>query len=356
LIAIPLAPPSANRADRGVAEVALLVHDFYAGPENRLIAAVLTGDASLLDRGNPLLLTGPAGAGKSSLAWTLARAELARLGSSGRCLFELAHEFARRHAESIEADDREHFRQRYLRPDVLVIDDVHHLAGKPAAQDELSSLVDQRVAEGRVVITTCPRLPTIIRGIRANLASRLLPGLTIPIHLPGAAARRRIVEAIVGEMRLGLSAAQLDRLIEQLPSDLSARRLAATIQQVVAWQAAHADTRLDDVNLDRVTDSLRQGQQPSMAVITSAVAKRFQIRPAELKGATRRQAVVRARSLAMFLGRRLTESSLQDIGSFFGGRDHTTVMHACRQTERLLATNTELARAADELLEQLRAG
>lgn len=356
MIAIPLAPPSTARADRAVAEVVLLLEHFFAGPENRLVAALMQQDSSLLDRGNPLLLTGPPGAGKSVLAWTIARHELAQHGASARCLFEPAHEFARRHAESIEADDAEHFRQRYQRPEVLVIDDVHHLVGKPAAQDELAAIISQRVGEERIVIATCARLPTIVRGLRANLASRLLPGLTIPVQLPGQLARQCILQALAMQQQWELSAEQTDRLAQSLPSDLSARRLAAAMHQLAVWRSSHPERPLDGGSLEDLSDNLRQDHQPSMAVIASAVAKRFQIRPAELKGATRRQAVVRARSLAMFLGRRLTERSLQEIGSFFGGRDHTTVMHACRQTERLLATNTELARAADELLEQLRAG
>jgi chromosomal replication initiator protein len=101
-------------------------------------------------------------------------------------------------------------------------------------------------------------------------------------------------------------------------------------------------------------DSTGRVQEPSIQEIATAVARRFKLKTADLKGPTRRQQVVRARALAMFLGRKLTDRSLQQIGNFFGGRDHTTVLHACRKTEELMGSNPDLLLAADEVTETLR--
>jgi chromosomal replication initiator protein len=111
---------------------------------------------------------------------------------------------------------------------------------------------------------------------------------------------------------------------------------------------AHQDARLDDV-LDRQ-------REPTIASITTLVSKKLKVRAADLRGNTRRHSIVQARSLAMYLGRELTAASLQQIGKYFGGRDHSTVLHALKRASEAVKNEPEIARLARELTDQLRAG
>ncbi|WP_164102136.1 helix-turn-helix domain-containing protein [Candidatus Laterigemmans baculatus] len=366
------APATGQRRRQPVADRPLLPY-FFAGPENRLAAFVCGGRESIVGRGNPLLLIGPSGSGKSALAATLAAAEAEHLSAggeddsagtepsrggsqpkrSGNVLWMPAIDFARRYAEAVDGDDIEHFRQPLRQAEILLLDDVHLIADKGAAQEELASRLAERLDAGRVTILTCRRLPTEIRGFRPLLASRMLPGLAISVALPGAETRPLLLRALADEAGLVLDDALLELLAAGLPAGLSAPRLAASIQHLRLW-CRNAEGPLTSEAIQGAIDAAANQNEPTIPAIAGAVARRFKLRTSDLKGPTRRQQVVRARALAMFLGRKLTDRSLQQIGDYFGGRDHTTVLHACRKTESLLGENPELSRAADEVTETLR--
>src|SRR5690606_28759594 len=134
----------------------------YAGPENRLAAFVCGSGEAIAQRGNPLLLVGPSGSGKSALAATLAAAEVERQGR-GRLVRLTAVDFARRYAEAVDGDDLTHFRDPLDEADVLLVEDVHLIADKVAAQEELAGRIALRTDLARVTLITCRRMPTEIR-------------------------------------------------------------------------------------------------------------------------------------------------------------------------------------------------
>lgn len=329
-----------------------LLAEFYVGPENRLAAFVCSSQEPIARRGNPVLLYGPSGSGKSALAASLAAIE-AQFYESPKVIHIPAIDFARRYAEAVDGDDLDHFRKPFDEADVLLIDDVHLIADKVAAQEELAARLHVRIDQDRGTILTCRRLPTEIRGLRPILASRMLPGLSVAVALPGEETRRALLQVFADRAGLRLEEDLLELLAIGLPKDATAPMLSAAITHMQVW----CNDQGVDPNVHAVQaaiDASGSQHEPSMQEIAAAVARRFKLKTADLKGATRRQQVVRARALAMFLGRKLTDSSLQQIGSFFGGRDHTTVLHACRKTEELLGTNPDLSQAADEVTELLR--
>ncbi len=375
---IELSQPDASPRRGRRTPQSFLLPDFISGPENAFALFVCRQPEPISQRGNPLLLVGPSGSGKTALAMTIVQRELSNIansplpldasslnpaatetqgapeatGESPSLLYLPAVDFARNYGQALGADDLEHFRRRLAMVDRLVVDDIHAIADKTAAQEELAARIESRVLNAQTTILTCRRLPSELRGIRPLLASRMLPGLTVSLALPGAAARHEILTRLCRQADLAIDSDWVDLLARGLPNDLSARQLAAVVQHLrLLHQRGHT---IDSKAIEAAIGTAIGGTEPTIAAIAKAVARRFQLKTSELKSSTRRQQVVRARSLAMYLGRQLTESSLQQIGEYFGGRDHSTVLHACRTTEKMLATNSQLSQTADEVSEQLR--
>lgn len=312
---------------------------------------------------SPLLLVGPSGCGKTAIATHLATRildEIAPVGvveSTGRAttsLFMPGVDFARYYARAVESDEITRFRRDVDSAPVLVVDDVHRMVGKPASQDELASRIESRSRSGRPTILTSRRLPTQVAGLRPLLVSRMLPGLTIPIRQPGAEARRELLLEFSRRRQVAIGDDELDMLCEGLEADLPARNLDSAMAHV----DLHCRMKACPANIHAVRTAIGS-IQPTSNLSTDRVAKivsrRCKLKLSDLKSSTRRQEVVRARSLAMYLTRQLTGSSYHQIGKYFGGRDHTTVLHACRKTESMIQQDTELRVTADELTEQLKA-
>ncbi|WP_162006850.1 DnaA/Hda family protein [Roseimaritima sediminicola] len=385
LDAIPLLHPAPGPRRTRRAQPQWLLEQYITGPENAFAAFVSRQRDPIALRGNPLLLVGPSGSGKTALAMTWASQELTLLeqaaadrrsaedvgqpgqsgdaGKSGKSadagkpapasmLYMAAADFARDYAGALGADDLEHFRQHIADVDLLVIDDVHTIVDKGPAQEELAARIEGRVRAGRPLILTCRRLPSELRGIRPLLASRMLPGLTVALEPPGGEARLEILTQLCRAASLEIESDWIDLLARSVPDGYPVPRLAALVNHL-GLLAQHGRT-IDGDAIARALKAVSGGKEPTIAAIAKAVARRFKLKTAELKSSTRRQQVVRARSLAMYLARQLTEASFQQIGEYFGGRDHTTVLYACRKTEELLGTNSQLSQTADEVRELLK--
>ncbi len=329
---------------------------FIAGNENRLAAFVCRSDSSFLAGTNPILLTGATGSGKTALALHLA-AKLAADRHTVSAInpwqgYLVASEFCRQYAQCVDSGDMDSFRFLIDGSDVLVVDDLHLMFDKPAAQEELALRLTARVDAGLPTILTCRRMPSDVRGMRPSLVSRSLPGLTIPIRLPSATTRRVILAELAVFESLEVDASTLDVLSTGLGDDLPVRQLHAAIKQMALWCHLHQSPPTVAAAQYVLNTLCNLSVDVSITDITRCVARYFRLRPTDLRSDSRRQNVVRARSLAMTLSRRITSLSLNQIGAEFGGRDHTTVLHAIRKTESLLLTDADLRRAADEVSEK----
>lgn len=355
VVSFPLERPAVRARRRSARLTTGSLPYFIAGQENRLLSFVCTSESPTFDLGNPILLIGPSGVGKTAIALHLAARsaiDSAVDGEPAKVNFYPAIDFARQYAEAIAADDLPPLRAEINDAAILVIDDLHLIADKPAAQDELAMRIEARGNAGLPTILTCRRLPMEIRGIRPLLASRAVPGLTIPIVVPTGSARRMLLSEQAVHHGLEIDAGLIEILSDGLDSNLSPRSLEAVIKQILLWcRMNEREPTIEAVQF--ALEHAAKTEEISIASITTAVARYFRMKSSEIRSSSRKQNLVRARSLAMLLSRQLTGKSMHQIGDHFGGRDHTTVLHAIRKTQSLLETDADLRRAAEEVAEKL---
>ena len=318
---------------------------FLVGPENRLIEPVVR---SLLKETapcyNPLLIYGPSGAGKSHLARGLA-AWWETTQSDRGVLFATAARFADEVNDAIETQSSDDLRDRYRETELLVLEDIERLAGKPAAQEELVYILDTLLACNRQVVVTASAAPGQWRGIRPALQSRLSAGLTVPLASPGRRTRVVILQRLARLRKLDLGEAAAKRLAEAVSGTVP--DLLRVLDQLE--QRGRLDGRSIGLDAVRAYLSWRKASQPTLREIATASARFFSLKLSEVRSPSRRRPVVTARGVAMYLARRWTDNSLDEIGDYFNGRDHTTVMHSCRRVELLLKTDPAIQEAIEQL-------
>lgn len=347
VIAIPL--PGCPIAPDVDGDDCSVLPDFLAGPENRLVeTAVRSVLGDRPDGYNPLVLYGPSGSGKSHLAQGLATKWKAR-HRRRRVEYTTAADFARELTDAIKTQATDELRNRYRKAALLVLEDVDRLAGKNEAQEELVHTVDALLAGGRRMVVTAAAAPARLPGIAPGLQSRLISGLTVPLAPPGPAARLAILQRLAQMRKIKLPqpaaeilAAGLTAMVPGLVAamvqlEVPARLLGGTVD------AAAAEAFLARRNGSR---------QAGVGEIASATARLFSLKLSELRGPSRRQAVATARAVAMYLARQLGGRSLQQIGRYFGGRDHTTVMYGCRKIEDMMEHDPAIRRAVQQLRER----
>ena len=328
---------------------------FFAGPENALVCSLRTTVESAFVEYNPVVLYGPPGAGKSSIAQSLVAQRRQKLDLA-EVISTTADDLARGLAHAVDTASVADFRARHHRCDLLFIDDVHHLKGRPAAQQFLLTTLDALVRRGSLMVCTMRQSPQATPGLSPQLASRLSAGLVVRVSLPGPLARQKLVEQFAHQVGCQLDALEMNRIACCDAESNGPYLTAASLKRAVLKRAARREFG-SNTEIPTPPDSPDQPADNAAICrqITSVVAKHFRLTMAELKSKSRRQAIADARSLAMFLTRRLTGASYTEIGRHFGNRDHTTVLHACRRISKSTDRDEYLRNLADELASQVAA-
>lgn len=315
------------------------------GPENRLAEVAVH---SVLDGGagdNPLVFYGPSGAGKSHLARGIAAAWKARR-RRGPVVCVTAVDFARELDDAVAMQAVADFHERYGRAGLLVVEDVGQLAQRDHAQAALAVLLDALLAARVQVVLTAPAAPEQLVGIEPRLQSRLGGGLTVPLVWPGPEARLAVLRQCAELRGVGLSEAAAQALSAGLRGCVP-ELVGAVVQ--LAMAASGAGGAIDLEAAREYVDRRLGARRVELREIAVATARHFSLRLSDLRSASRRRVVVRARGVAMYLARELAGSSLNQIGSFFGGRDHTTVLHGCRRTKELLSSEPAIRQAIQQV-------
>ena len=345
-IPIPGSKISVRHGGSEAEHSAVGMQQFVAGEENEFVEVVIR---STLDnksvRYNPIVLFGPSGTGKSHLARGLI-APWKTTRRRARVICTTAADFARELADAIETQATDDFRRRYRKVGLLVIEDVGELSGKPAAQEELAQTLDCLVKATNQVVLTAPVAPGQLTKLGVRLRSRLEAGLAVPLARPSAATRlvilRRLAQRRDVELRDSAARILADGLRVTVPE-----LYGALLQLEVP--ARLAGGVIDTETARRYLCDRKELRQPSLREIASATAKSFSLKLSELRSPSRRRAVVLARGVAMYLARHLTDHNYRQIGRYFSGRDHTTVMYGCRRTESLLKTDPAMREVVERL-------
>jgi chromosomal replication initiator protein len=317
--------------------------EFIAGPENGLAAVAFQ---TLLEeeqtRYNPLVIYGPSGTGKTHLA----RGLVAHFATSRRANYIASADFANELTDAINANATPQFRARYRDVELLVLDDLTQLATRKIAQQELIRTLDAVIEGGGQIVVTSRSPTEKIPGLPAALRSRLSAGLALPLLPPGAEVRLELLNRFAALRRVELPKPAAKALADGL-SVSAPELLGALIELQIEAKVTGQPIDLSAVRRFLAGRQLRL--RPSVRTIAASSAKYFGLKMRELTSPSRRRAVVQARSIAVFLARQLTAKSLEQLGVFFGGRDHTTVLHSVRSIEARLRNDPTTRRAVSDI-------
>ncbi len=349
-IPLPGRPLESGGEEDGVAAAC----HFLAGPENRLIEVAVRSITGQPDTSyNPLLLYGPSGSGKSHIAQGLATVWKAR-NRRHRVVLTTAVDFARELAEAIESQAVEEFRVKHRTANLLVVEDLGLLAtgkaGKLSTQEEFIHTLDAMSVTDGWVVVTASAAPAELPGLLPALQSRLAAGLTIPLAPPGPAARLAVLQqlAVLRKVELPEPVAKVlaDGLTGTVPE------LAGALIHLAMGDPLGGEP-IDLPSVRRYLAQRNRQQQPSLHKIALVTARHFSLRLADLRSPVRRRALVTARGVAVYLARHFTGASLQEIGRYFGGRDHTTIMHSCHKMEEICESDPTIHAAIEKLRKEL---
>lgn len=327
--------------------------NFVVAPSNRLAhaACVAVCDAPGMAY-NPLFLHGTVGLGKSHLLQATCHRMLQRRPETN-ILYLSCESFVNQFIGSVERGELEQFRYRYRHVDVLVIDDINFLADRDRTQEEFFHTFNTLYQSQRQVILSSDLPPQNIPNLQERLVSRFKWGLVARLDKPGFETRVAIVSK-KARIRGTILPDEVVSFIARVV-DTNVRELEGAVVRV----SAQADLTGEPLTVelarrvlaDVITQPLREITVPQ---IIDAVVKRYNVKVSDLQGKRRNQSVSLPRQLSMYLARRMTNLSLEEIGGYFGGRDHTTVLHAERKIEEMLRTDKSLKGALQALEQEIR--
>lgn len=290
-------------------------------------------------------LYGPSGAGKSHLVRTFLRDERRR-DSKLRTETVTASQFAAELAEASENRCIDQLQSRYRELDIFVCEDLTALEHRSETQQQLVALIDEILKSGGRVILTGRKSPGELAGVQRRLINRCHGGTCAAVDAPGPASRAALLAHFAMSKQIPLSQESIDLLANELP--VSPRELLATLNQLEA-AARQARARIDQALVRRYLAGEIKPQSATLSQIAQAVARHFGVSVSGLRGQRRIQGVVIPRQCAMFLARQLTAEPMQSIARYFGRRNHTTVIHACRRMKMLLTNDPTLRQHLSQL-------
>jgi chromosomal replication initiator protein len=326
---------------------------FVIGGGNRFAHAAALAVAELPGQAyNPLFLHGPPGLGKTHLLHAIGN-YVGRFGAGLRVRYATLDEFTSEFVEAVRGGRMQAFRDSFREADVLLIDDVQFLARKERTREEFFHTFNALAGSGRQLVLTSDCPPQELQGLDQRLEERFRSGLVVELERPSLAVRRAILAKRVRLDGLELAPAVLDEIARCVTS--SVRALEGALIRVVAY-ASLEEEQVTPGLARRLLARLGADRAPGacgIPEIVDAAAQEFGLEREELLARSRRPAVARARQVAMFIARELTDHSLPEIGRGVGGRNHTTVLHAVNSVGAAVRSDPAVRTAVDNLRRRL---
>lgn len=326
--------------------------NFVEGKSNQLGRAAALQVASNPGRAyNPLFIYGGVGLGKTHLMHAVGH-EMLQRNPAAKVAYVHSERFVGDMVRGLQHNTIMDFKRRYRSLDALLIDDIQFFAGKERSQEEFFHTFNVLLEGQRQIILTCDRYPKEVSGLEERLKSRLGCGLTVAIEPPELETSVAILMS---------KAAAEGHVIPEEVAFFIAQRIRSNVRElegVLRRVIANSQFTGQPITLDFTKDALRdllalQDRLVTIDNIQKTVAGYFKMRVADLHSKRRNRSITRPRQIAMALAKELTNHSLPEIGDAFGGRDHTTVMHACRRVTALRETETRVAEDYGNLLRTL---
>jgi len=326
---------------------------FVVGDNNNFAYAAAKAVAESPGRAyNPLFLYGGVGLGKTHLLQAIGQ-QVVSSKKSARVAYVSSEKFTNEYIEALQNNKLVAFRKKYRQTDVLLIDDVQFFAGKERIQEEFFHTFNALKEAGKQIALTCDRAPSEIQGVEQRLVSRFEWGQTADVQAPDVETRLAILKKKEQLMNVTLPDEIINFLATRIRTNI--RRLEGALIRVASFASLTGKKLTIEVVEGLLREILHEeGRQTiSIEVIQKKVAEHFDIRLADMTSKRRPENIAFPRQIAMYLSRQMTESSLNAIGEAFGGRDHGTVLHACRLVKDRMEVDSNVRQRVNHLEKQL---
>lgn len=316
--------------------------NFVVGTPNELAyaaARAVADSKSAVSGSNPLFLYGGVGLGKTHLmhaiAWYVKNNNPAR-----KVIYMSAEKFMYLFVRALRNKDVMSFKEEFRSVDLWMIDDIQFICGKDSTQEEFFHTFNALIDNNRQMVISCDRSPSDLDNIEDRIKSRLGWGLVADVHSTNYELRLGILESKLEQMNIHVPQDVVEFLAAKITSNV--RELEGALNKVIA----HSTLVGREINLESTQDILRDLLRSNERIITiediqRKIADRYNVKISDMSSPRRNRAVARPRQIAMYLAKVLTPKSLADIGKKFGKKDHTTVMHAIKQVEKLSDIDSE---------------
>ena len=327
--------------------------NFVVGSGNQLAHAASIAVANAPGRAyNPLFVYGETGLGKTHLMHAVAHQMLAS-NPNARIAYVSTEKFTNEFINAIRENKLAKFRKYYRTVDALLVDDIHFLSGKESTQEEFFHTFNDLFESGRQIFLASDRPANEIERLEDRLISRFQWGMVTDIQAPDFETRVAILRKKADAMQIVLEDSIMEFLAERVSRNV--RRMEGALTRIASFNSL-TDHTLDLSAVERLLSDLLHEEAASKVTIEQIqkrVSDYYKIRFSELVGRRRTSAIVFPRQVAMYISRTLTSDPLKAIGEAFGGRDHGTVIHACKQVENMMDQDGNVKRVVDYLIKQV---
>ena len=322
--------------------------DYVEGESNKLARSVALAIADLPGQNafNPFFLYGPSGVGKTHLANAIGLRILDRMPAK-RVLLVSAHKFQTQYTDSVIHNKFNDFIAFYQSIDVLIIDDVQELTTQKT-QQAFFHIFNHLQQNKRQIIMTCDRPPVLLEGMEERMLTRFKWGMVAELERPDTHLRMAILNAKIKRDRLSIPGEVTKYIVQNV--DQSVRDLQGIVNAIMAYSVVYncdIDLQLASRVVGRIVNL--EKKDLSISDITEKVCSFYGVKHKEISSKSRKQTIVQARQVAMFLCRKYTEQPTLQIGRAIGGRDHSTVLHSCKQIERRISTDKRFRKELEEI-------